>query len=355
MTSTTLDPVRGAPGSPPPRSEWTAMHLHYTSNPNPLLAGCVGPLVADLLAERLIERYFFIRYWLEGPHVRLRLFPAPGVDAETLVARTRERCAAFFANRPAVYEVDPEQVAEMYRSMFLSEYPQEEWDARYGPAGRMPVQPNNSVQRAVYEPEYARYGGPEGLRISEWHFEESSRQTISLVSRTNMHLRTVTFGLSTQMMVVMAAAFLPDRARLLEFLRGYEEYWARLYVSSDVDWSARYDQAIDSIDPRVPARLRGVHRFALGEQQSTVGFIDQWRSHCRELRDRIVRATLAGRITFGVDPQGDPIVVTDPLQTLRVFLGSYLHMHNNRMGVTPNDESYLAHVLHRSLSADGVA
>jgi hypothetical protein len=349
MTTTTpaTHPAAGTPADGAP--DWVALHIHYTSNPNPLLAGCISPLVRELHAQGQIDQHFFIRYWLEGPHVRLRLRPAPGVDPDALADRVRARCEEFFAVRPAVYEVDPEQVADMYRSMYLSEYTQEQWDASYGVDGTMPVRPNNSVHRAEYEPEHARYGGPVGMAISEWHFEESSRATADLVARVNMHLRTVTFGLSTQMMVVLGAVLVPDRDRFLQFLEGYEEYWARLYVSSDVDWSARYDEAMERIDPRVPARLRAVHAQTVGADPLPVQFLDRWRDHCLELRERITRATLAGQITFGTHPDGTPVVVTDPDATLRVFLGSYLHMHNNRMGVTPNDESYLAHVLRRCL------
>lgn len=348
MTTATHEVARQQE-TPGTAQDWIALHIHYTSNPNPLLAGCVGPLVQELADQGLVDQHFFIRYWLEGPHVRLRLRPAPGVDPEALARRVEDRCAEFFAVRPAVYEVDPEQVADMYRSMYLSEYTQEQWDEAYGVGGDMPVRPNNSVHRAPYEPELTRYGGPVGMAISEWHFEQSSRTTTDLVSRVNMHLRTVTFGLATQMMVVLGSVLVPDRGRLLEFLQGYEEYWARLYVSSDVDWSARYDDAMDRIDPRVPARLRVVQEQTAAAAPLPVQFLDRWRDHCVELRDRLTEATRAGRITFGTDADGTPLVVTDPDATLRVFLGSYLHMHNNRMGVTPNDESYLAHVLRRCL------
>lgn len=333
------------------RAEWMAVHIHYTSNPNPLLAACLGPMLEELEADGQITQFFFIRYWLEGPHVRLRLRPAPGVDPDALAARVEQCCAEFFRKRPAVYEVDAEQVEDMYHSMFLSEYTQEEWDARYGSEGRMPIQPNNSVHRAQYAPEYTRYGGSHGMELSEWHFEQSSRHTIDLVSRVNMHLRTVTFGLSTQMMVVMAGTFIPDRARLHDFLENYEDYWARLYVDSDVDWKERYELAMEDLDSRVPQRLRDVHDFTLGLRESSVAFLNSWRDHCRALRDRIEEATAQGLVTFGTEDDGKPLVVDDSEQTLQVFLGSFLHMHNNRMGVTPNDESYLAHVLHGSLSS----
>jgi hypothetical protein len=328
---------------------WLALHAHYTSNPNPLLADCIGPLIAELRDSGLIDQYFFIRYWIEGPHVRLRLQPSADADEAEIVARAEQRLKEFFAIRPAAYEVDPDEVADMYRSMYLSEYTQDDWDEKYGPDGAMPVQPNNTVLRTTYEPEYDRYGGPHGIDISEWHFEASSDMVIALVARTNMHLRTITFGIATQLMTVMSEVFLRGRDAVIEFLEGYEKFWAQLYVSSDVDWNARYDETVDGMHSRVRERIDAVYEFAAGRVPTAVGFLDSWKTHCEELRRRIVEATDRGLITFGVDEDGRPLVVNDSEQVLRILLGSYLHMNDNRLGVTPNDESYLAHVVYRCL------
>lgn len=338
-----------ATATEPRPKAWLALHAHYTSNPNPLLADCIGPLVAELRADDLIDQYFFIRYWLEGPHVRLRLLPKPGADDAEIVARAEQRLKEFFAVRPAAYEVDPDEVADMYQSMYLSEYTQEQWDESYGEGGAMPVQPNNSVRQTTYEPEHDRYGGPHGIDISEWHFEASSDMVIALVARTNMHLRTITFGIATQLMTVMSEVFLRGRDEVIEFLQGYEAFWARLYVSSDVDWNTRYDETVDGMHSRVRERINSVYEFAAGQAPTAVGFLDTWKTHCEELRERIVAATERGLITFGVDDDGRPLVVNDPEQVLKIVLGSYLHMNDNRLGVTPNDESYLAHVVYRCL------
>lgn len=67
-------PVTPVPASAP--GAWQATHVFYAANPRPFLLQCVRPLVAELEADGLIDSYFFINYWLEGPHVRLRLKPS---------------------------------------------------------------------------------------------------------------------------------------------------------------------------------------------------------------------------------------------------------------------------------------
>ena len=55
---------------------WLGMHIFYGANPRPMLLDCVRPLVDELTTLGLLDSYFFMNYWQEGPHVRLRLKPA---------------------------------------------------------------------------------------------------------------------------------------------------------------------------------------------------------------------------------------------------------------------------------------
>src|SRR5215218_9452764 len=94
---------------------WISVHVFYSSNGNPLLADGVAPLVARLRARGLISRYFFIRYWLGGPHVRLRLLPAEAAGADEVKAVAEADLRAFLARRPALYEVDRKVLTPLYR------------------------------------------------------------------------------------------------------------------------------------------------------------------------------------------------------------------------------------------------
>ena len=55
---------------------WMAYHVFYGGNPEVLLQECLLPLAAQLEEEGLVRLSFYINYWLEGGHVRLRLLPA---------------------------------------------------------------------------------------------------------------------------------------------------------------------------------------------------------------------------------------------------------------------------------------
>ncbi|KPC81937.1 lantibiotic biosynthesis protein, partial [Streptomyces sp. NRRL WC-3753] len=97
MTDLTLTGTRAATAS----GAWQATHVFYAANPRPFLLTCVRPLVAELEAEGLISGYFFINYWLEGPHVRLRLNPATPQAESEVRRRTEEAVDTFLRERPA--------------------------------------------------------------------------------------------------------------------------------------------------------------------------------------------------------------------------------------------------------------
>lgn len=342
-----------------PERNWLGMHVYYTSNPNPVLVNCVRPLVRELTELGLIQRYFFIRYWLEGPHVRLRLLPAAGVTHDAIKAVAEERVAGFLRARPAVYEVDPAMMNDIYKQMFLSEYTQEQWNEAYGEDGVMPIHPNNSWIYVDYEPEYDRYGGPAGIEIAEWHFEKSSDMVIDLVRRANVHVRTVLLGLSAQVMTTMCATFLRDPKELSEFLDGYSSFWEQTYEVDPVGKRADFDKLYDEMAEGLVRRTGEIHAAtADAAGVSELGaFLRPWAQHCAELRDRIVAETRAGNLIFPArDGSGTRGPAVDPELSLRVLLGAYLHMTNNRMGVVINDEAYLGYVLSRAvLDAAGAA
>lgn len=87
-------PATAAPAVEPP-GEWIALHVFYAASPQPMLVNCVRPLVDGLTADGLLAGHFFINYWLEGPHVRLRLRPARAEAAPEVKRRAEEALTAF--------------------------------------------------------------------------------------------------------------------------------------------------------------------------------------------------------------------------------------------------------------------
>ncbi|PWS41371.1 lantibiotic biosynthesis protein, partial [Streptomyces sp. ZEA17I] len=221
---------------------WQATHVFYAANPRPFLLHCVRPLVAELEADGLLAGYFFINYWLEGPHVRLRLKPSsPGAEAE-VARRTEQAVDAFLAERPALYEVDSGFLNDFYNTLFEIEFPGSERGHYTDDQGRMNLRPNNSRHREPYEPEFGKYGGPAGIELAEWHFRHSSDLVIDALATKNLHLRTVLLGTAAQLMMVMSSTFLPDRDELTQYLDSYYEFWHRAFPGTGFIGTDEYDR-----------------------------------------------------------------------------------------------------------------
>jgi hypothetical protein len=308
-------------------------------------------LLRDLRQDDLLQRFFFIRYWMEGPHIRLRLRPRRQADAGEICQRAEKEVAAFLARRPALYELDPEVLAPVYKELFLAEYSEEEWAARYGAGGQIPLRDNNSWAYIDYEPEYDRYGGPDGVRLAEWHFERSSTLALYLTETANVHVRTVLFGLAVQMMAAMAAAFFGPPPEIAGYFQGYGAFWEQRSEDPTQTRASGYERAYAGMAESLVTRVAEIHATVRDRDfRRLSGFMRSWAMHCVELRDHVARLTSQQRMIFAGfwEPSGAqtaPLPLTDLSLVLRVLLNGYLHMTNNRLGVSIVDEIYLAYVL----------
>ncbi|MCX4969835.1 lantibiotic biosynthesis protein [Streptomyces sp. NBC_00654] len=340
---------------------WQALHIFYAANPRPLLLHCVRPLVDELEADGLLAGYFFINYWLEGPHVRLRLRPSSPAAAEEVTRRAERAVDAFLAERPALYEVDSGFLNDFYNTLFEIEFPGSERGHYMDDQGRMNLRPNNSRHAMPYEPEYGKYGGPAGIELAEWHFRHSSDLVIDAFRSKNLHLRTVLLGTSAQLMMVMSATFLPDRTELADYLDSYYEFWHKAFPGTGFIGTEEYDRNYAAMAAGLTARFERVMAATAGgaredggvreagEPAVLPGFLGGWAEHCAELRDRARKLTADGDLVFrSWDGERDELV-TDPARSLPLLLSPYMHMTNNRLHVTIRDEAYLSHVLGRAL------
>ncbi|MFF6996714.1 lantibiotic dehydratase C-terminal domain-containing protein [Streptomyces sp. NPDC008313] len=358
------DPLTSRPGP------WLALHVFYAASPRPLLVDCVRPLVARLSEEGLLDGYFFINYWLEGPHVRLRLRPSSVAAATEVRHRAQEALDAFLKARPALYEVDSGFLKDFYDALFDIEFPGEDRGRYVGEDGRMRLRPNNSVREEPYAPEYAKYGGPAGVELAEWHFRHSSDLVMDAFRTMNLHLRTVLLGTSAQLMMVMAGCFLPEDDRLAAYLDGYYQFWHRAFPDTGFIGSQEYERGYAELAPSLGRRFAAVRAAVrAGELGRLPSFLRGWAEHCLELRSRVEEATARGALVFPVwdgparedtgQQRTEPVdaaplePLTNVPAVLPRLLSPYMHMTNNRLQVTIRDEAYLSYVLGRVLR-DGV-
>jgi hypothetical protein len=332
---------------------WLSIHIFYASNANPMLLEALEPLANDLRERGLIQHYFFIRYFQEGPHIRLRLLLKEGVMEEEVKREAEEAINAYLKRRPAFYRADNDRAQSFYKDMYITEYGQEKWNETYGVDGKMPVRANNSLHYIAYEAEYDRYGGPEGIEIAEWHFEKSSEIVMMLIRTTNLHMRSILLGLSIQLALPLCFGFLQDEQHVIQFLASYEHFWLDNYHKGrrGPELAIDFEKKFMKISANLQRRLAEIQNYAVQGEMHTLTLVERkWIEHIRELRERIDALVADRKLVFqGRDGQEEPYIPDHPLIAYNILLSSYIHMTNNRLGVTITDEVYLAYLMRRAL------
>jgi hypothetical protein len=325
---------------------WISVHIFYYGDQNYLLVQSIAPLIASLREQGLIQRYFFIKYWVEGPHIRLRLLPAQGADEDKIKHMVSQAITAFLERHPALYI--PREFSPLAKTMFIREYGEEKWRETYGKGEQMPLRPNNSFAFIDYEPEYVRYAGPAGMELSEWHFEQSSDTVIDLLRETNIGVSSMLLGRSVQLALPFFYGIFREDSKVLHALERYILYWThwqRQGIPEQI-----YAKKYQRMAPALRQRVAKIRQYMLEEQPSDrlTSVERTWKEHISEFRVRIARLYEEHRI---VVPDRDlPFPTSQTLDGVYHYLqGSYVHMTNNRLGVLIPQEVYVAYLLKRTL------
>ncbi len=289
-------------------SRWRSCHLHYHGDGSLLLVQLVRPLAGSLLRSGAIDRFFFIRYELGGPHVRLRLRAAPGADGALARAVTAAP-AVLFTRLPSAHPLPAEVVARRTREILATD--PSESDAT--------LHPDNSLRIVPFLPEVDRYGGPALIGASLDFFALSSVRALSLLAAVGGEPRPRQLPWVLRALAALAFGFARDEAELLALL-GYAAAPAGHPLAP---FAARGDRAYEA-QPEVFQRLlQEVLTVETAAPTAAGGAVEE----ARRLSAEIAGAAPAVR---------------------ERILRSHLHMTANRLGLRNPEEAYLGRILWRA-------
>jgi thiopeptide-type bacteriocin biosynthesis protein len=322
----------------PEGTRWLAVHLFYdrpgiyTADCDRVIKEVAEPFVRRAAGEGWIDGHFFIRYSEHGPHVRFRLHGAADV-------LDRGVWPAFQAH-----------VRALYPDVSFDKPDVPAYGPYVPPEQQAPAEGEMHVTHAAlidYEPETERYGGPEGVRVAERFFEISSEAAYALLTRLGPE-RSSRLGKGLLTMVELFHVFTRgDRAHATRWAKQYNEGYLR-GVARDEEgrgaWLGAFGSGYDA-----QARTLGEYveevwsRMDDGDSLSDAldlyrdGLLEV-RGHFRELFDARRLAGPGG--TYETWEQATGAVVS-----------SYIHMMNNRLGITIQEESYLAYLIMRTMES----
>ncbi|HET8643134.1 MAG TPA: lantibiotic dehydratase C-terminal domain-containing protein [Pseudonocardiaceae bacterium] len=303
-------------------ASWHSLHVHRYSGQDEFITDGLRPVLAPLLSCGAVSRFFFLRYWQGGHHVRVRLLLADGSVAGEVAAKL----GAYLAEHPGDGGFDAERFArEAQPTMAALE------GERISE-----IHPEDTILRAEYEPELAKYGGPLGVAVAEEYFARSSEIAIDAIGDiAGRSGRRLGVGFSTMLRGLCAAGLTPPE--MAGFFAHYCVLWAPyVFDQFRAAWPDLLRERRSVLLPHAETLLARADRLAKTDRFA--GAIAAARSAVHAAGDEVLgRVTLAGADATAA-------------RRWQVLLVGYLHTHNNRIGLIPEHEAFLGYLGHHVLS-----
>lgn len=299
---------------------WIAAHCYYHQDPAVVVTSVVAPTVRAL-GDRA-PRWFYLRYWTGGPHVRFRLWvPDPG-DRAAAREEVRRRFGELVERKPSRTAADP---ADYARLADLIGTPGDESGGD--------LLPDNTLIWEPYRPETEVYGGPEAMGHVEEFFTASSRDALAYVGTPTDPVARAVWCMASGL------ASLGDAAWVSRFVDHMVGRWLGEQIGP------RWQEVVDRSWQRSGDRVRQLVRHALSTSP-TGGREEPWLTACQRLQRGLGELAEQGRLCPPADSTPYDI---EHLDRGMVTL-SALHTHNNRLGVHMEREALVMELLRLALA-----
>jgi hypothetical protein len=295
---------------------FAAHHFFYHGDLDVALKHFVAPAIAELGARRLVDSWFFVRYTLGGPHLRLRYRLAADGSAPAVAALLESAAASFLERWRCESRLDPEAIRQESRDVLAA-----------APEDSELYYPNHSLLPFPFAPEVERYGGPDLLVHSLDFFAVSSAEALAAVCGPTWDSAGRRGAQALRMLLRQAWGFAASEDELLSHL-GYrlpvgEAIASQVWAKADSDFMARREV------------FRDILKRELAFQAEAAGAADAaaWPSAAFLCR-------AASRLS---------VAVHGAAPAARWQIGhSQLHLTANRLGFFPPQEMHLQRILWRA-------
>jgi len=300
---------------------WISVHIFfkgemYGKECDEVILEIVEPLIDTLKKDKLIEKYFFIRYAEFGPHVRLRLYG----NSKTLNTKVKDEVERFIEkNFP-------------YKLM------------------QYPTLPDSSPQDKNYfwidyEPEIDRYGGEDAIIVAEDFFYHSSIAAIKLLHEIENGEKSSRLGKGLLTMLIIVKVFAEDKDSAIEWITIYGKNYLKTRAREEKElkeWEAAFFNGFDKQSEKLIKYISAVWNVIdVGEELTST--LDNFKRELSKIRYNLANLNNAKKIIKNSKPVNKSKLIN------LTIVSSYMHMMNNRLGISISEEAYLAHLLANTL------
>lgn len=268
---------------------WVSLHVHHHESPERVVTDAAGPLVHELAERGWIDRFFYLRHWQGGRHVRLRL-RATRPELQSTVATTATRQLSRYLHEHPSRRAEDEAGHRAETAWLRAVEP--------GSSTPEPLRPDNTIESPTF------HGIPDPMTGEPLADELADIMVHAFTVSTQRAFASSRKHIEAAAAVVAVALARPEPAAFLS--------------AGDDEWAAAL------LGPLAAAAREG---FAI-----------------RAPSDRAVAAEIVRRVR-AADAGGRRLAAIAP-PTLPDRLAQYcLHTHCNRLGLSLVDEAYVRYLV----------
>lgn len=190
------------------------------------------------------------------------------------------------------------------------------------------------IRCVTYRPEYTRYGGKAGIEIAEKLFESSSKAVLTFLSEQKTPSYERSLGMALQLNLSMLHAFGMDKKELVAFFEHTLD-------------AKKLDNYKNHLAPQEQIVLLSLHQLwsALEQKQHLASsWFTDWQQELTDIAGKLQVAFKANKLN-PLDPKK-----AHQANPMWYLYESFVHMNNNRLGISHHDEPYISYILLKGLT-----
>ncbi|WP_299136845.1 thiopeptide-type bacteriocin biosynthesis protein [uncultured Tenacibaculum sp.] len=298
------------------KNNWLSYYIYTELSLDKIIVELIKPTLEELENKKLLKSYFFIRYWENGPHIRLRVLSYSSEDNSVIETTVNKKVESYFSKQKDEYSLES----------------------------------NNYIR------EIDRYGGEQAIIISEKQFQDSSKIVLELLNDNfNKWNYTTAISFAIQMHLIFAKNVIKDIDKSIAFFESILNNW--------IQYSIKKDDQGKITDNEMKKVLTFFNNSYISQEKvltyisDTIWndnekseWIDTWKLLSKELRGLTIESieNIKTPSWFKLNKDGK-LSVED--QKIFSIYDSYIHMTNNRLGVHLRDEAFIAFLIVKGLKS----
>ena len=277
-------------------NKWISLYVFILPPFEHILVNCIEPLASFLVKKGVVKKWFFIRYFENGSHIRLRLQlknPSYKVEVSQLIKRKIEHFI---------------EINNIERSNLNGEF----------------------VSIKDYLQETERYGGTLGIEMAESIFCESSKTVCEIIIQEYSKLSyedAMKYSVILNY-ILLYNLFLGEKKELENFLMFSYLRWLPISftrkINNYADYQANKCKVIKEI---AESNFNIVHNKLQKNKAINNSIYFKWHEFTLNFSNRMRQSESQKKISY-----------TPKYDHLWKIYDSYIHMSNNRIGLNNEDE-----------------